>query len=76
MSNAIRAEELSGISEIFGYKIHDKEEFPEVSGRLVTIYVGDDDWWHPKFTIHEKWLTDMQLVAGLAKQRLSLKREI
>lgn len=65
---AKRTDHLTGISELFGYRVHDKNELPEIDGKLVTFYIEDDGWWHAKFTIHQKWIPDLQRIASLAKQ--------
>ncbi len=69
----VQAEALTGVSELFGYKV-EREKYTidgvEHEHDLVTIYIEDDGWYHPKFQIDARWLSDLQMVAALAKQAI------
>lgn len=60
----VRSDELDGTGALFGYKFTEGG-----STGLVTIYIEDDSWWHPKMTIDKFWLKDLSEVVAAALLR-------
>lgn len=61
MMAVLRQHELDGHGGLFGWRFTDGG-----STGLVTIYIEDDENWHPKFTVDRYWLADLQAVAKMA----------
>jgi hypothetical protein len=53
-AGVLRAEDLDRHGVVFGLK-----SVKDGATELVTLYVGDDGWWHPKATVAAKWMPEL-----------------
>jgi len=56
--------DLDGAKELFGWKYSG-----EGVSRVVSIYIEDDDYWHPKMTFNVAWIHDfMNMATEIGKE--------
>ena len=58
-AGVLRAEDLDRHGVVFGLK-----SVKEGPTEMVTLYVGDDGWWHPKLTVAAEWMPELLRVVG------------
>lgn len=56
----IEAQDLDGYNDLFGFR------FQGGSNGLVTIFIEDDTFWHPKMTFDVFWLPYFYKIASEA----------
>jgi hypothetical protein len=65
-SDVLRAEQLDRHGVVFGLKSVPvgPKSVPGGPTEMVTLYVGDDGWWHPKATVAAEWMPELLRVVG------------
>ena len=65
-AGVLRAEDLDRHGVVFGLKSVPvgPKSVPGGPTEMVTLYVGDDGWWHPKATVAAEWMPELLRVVG------------
>ncbi len=61
---SVKATDLSGHTDLFGWTFSEGG-----STGLITIYIEDDENWHPKMTFDRYWLGDLARAVAAAIRR-------